>query len=99
MADPRIHELKTWPSEFGAVLDGRKRFEFRRNDRDFAVGDHLHLDKWDPAGGAGAYVYPHDTLICEVTYILEGKFGVPEGFCVMGIEFLERACKLAEDES
>ncbi len=80
------HILKTWPSEFEAVKSGLKTFEWRDcSDRDFQVGDTLLLCKYDP----------HLTRYCEaevkvkVTYILRGQFGIPEGYCIMGIQKME----------
>ena len=52
MSEPRPrtpHELKTWPEFFTETRSGRKKFELRRNDRDFRVGDQLLLKEWDPA--------------------------------------------------
>lgn len=37
------HELKIYPEFFSAVCTGVKRAELRRNDRDYRVGDTLHL--------------------------------------------------------
>lgn len=45
------HELKTWPEFFRATLDGTKKFELRRNDRDYRVGDQLLLKEWNPQAG------------------------------------------------
>lgn len=42
------HELKSWPEFFAPVLNGRKAFELRFNDRDFHVSDVLVLKEWDP---------------------------------------------------
>ena len=42
------HELKTWPEFFIETRGGRKKFELRKNDRDFRVGDQLLLKEWDP---------------------------------------------------
>lgn len=42
------HELKTWPEPFAAMVDGRKAFEIRRDDRNFAVGDALLLREYEP---------------------------------------------------
>ncbi|WP_290567458.1 MULTISPECIES: DUF3850 domain-containing protein [unclassified Leclercia] len=38
-----IHHLKIYPEHFSAVCTGIKRAELRKNDRDFKVGDTLHL--------------------------------------------------------
>jgi hypothetical protein len=44
----KIHDLKSWPEFFGPVLEGRKTFELRKNDRNFMVGDILWLREWEP---------------------------------------------------
>jgi ASC-1-like (ASCH) protein len=41
------HELKCWPEFFKEVKEGRKKFEFRINDRNYKVGDYLILKEWD----------------------------------------------------
>jgi hypothetical protein len=38
-----LHEFKTVPPFYGEIAEGRKRFEIRRNDRDFRAGDFLYL--------------------------------------------------------
>lgn len=48
MGQEVIHELKTWPRFFSAVACGSKTFEVRRDDREFAPGDILHLREWEP---------------------------------------------------
>lgn len=79
----RTHDLKTWPEPFDAVVARNKRFEIRRNDRDFQVDDVLNLRKFDPAAG----VYTGETCQRRVTFILEGgQFGLEPGFVAMGIE-------------
>lgn len=85
----RTHILKTWPEPFAAMADGRKKFEYRRDDRGFAVGDILELWEWDPAPFCRFQNDPpvgltDRHLVFNVTYILRG-FGVPDGFVVMGL--------------
>jgi hypothetical protein len=69
--DARVHDLKIWPVYFDALADGRKTFEYRRNDRDYAVGDVLHLREWEPLaesnGECGAYT--GRTMARRVTYM------------------------------
>ncbi len=42
------HKLKCLPPFFQAVLDGRKTFEVRRDDRGFQAGDDVTLREFDP---------------------------------------------------
>ncbi len=80
------HELKSWPSQFQAMWMGRKRAEFRRDDRGYAVGDLLELREWDPDR-------QQDTgfrLTARVTHLVRGpEVSVPVGFAVLSIEVLD----------
>src|SRR5262249_25106627 len=62
------HELKSWPEPFQAVWTGRKRAEFRRDDRGYGVGDRLELREWDPATGE----YTGFRLTARVTHLARG---------------------------
>ena len=77
------HELKTWPSFFGAIMRGIKKFEIRKDDRGFALGDILHLREWDPDTdkytGAGTWVV--------VTYIVRACPGLEPGYVIMGVGY------------
>ena len=42
------HELKILPQFYRAVLEGRKTFEVRKNDRHYCVGDFISLAEYDP---------------------------------------------------
>jgi len=78
----RTHELKCWPEPFDAIVSGRKRFEFRLDDRGYAVGDVLDLRKWDPR--TFCYIGPRHRV--TVTYILRRAHGMPPCYACMSIE-------------
>lgn len=87
------HQLKCWPKPFWEVFHGRKRFEIRKDDRSFAVGDTLDLREWNPDAlnrstmQATLGVYTGQAIVCSVTYISRGPdWGLPEGLVVMSIE-------------
>lgn len=86
---PKVHDLKSWPEHFRAVSDCSKTFEWRKDDRGFAVGDVLLLREWEPPRdsnepGEGKYTSFHCRRV--VTNILKGgQLGVPHGFVVMGL--------------
>ncbi|QEE49655.1 DUF3850 domain-containing protein [Flavobacterium alkalisoli] len=87
-----LHKLKTLPTHFNAVKDGRKNFEIRKNDRHFQIDDELLLeefepkDYWDPEDPkedryTGSFVHR------RITYIVKGKeYGLKDGYVVLGIE-------------
>jgi ParB family chromosome partitioning protein len=81
------HSLKIWPSYFDAIKSGAKTFEYRKNDRDFAVGDVLLLQEYDPIRGVSVpgLGYTGRRLTAKITYVAQGVFGIPDGYCVMSI--------------
>lgn len=84
-----IHELKCWPEYFIPLADGRKRFEFRKNDRHFHVGDVLRLREYRPGSDySGPPGYTGRETVVRVTYLLDqSRFGdVPDGFVIMSVE-------------
>lgn len=85
----KIHELKSWPEPFDAVEQWTKRHEYRKNDRDFQVGDWLHLRRFDP--GAGEYTGA--SLVVEVTYMTDAKSWAafqPADHCILSIRPLNQ---------
>lgn len=80
MPSNKLHELKTWPPFYEAVVEGRKRFEIRRDDRGFRVNDCLWLCEWIPQTKA----YTGRRFPVRVTY-LTASFA-PEGFVAMSVE-------------
>lgn len=66
--EPITHELKIYPEFFSAVCTGVKRAELRKNDRDYRVGDTLHLLE-TPRGSCnptGEYINVTITHIADV---------------------------------
>lgn len=67
-----MHELKTWPEFFQAIVDGRKNFEVRRDDRGFQAGDTVWLKEWDPSHGGR---YTGRDLKAVIGYVLHHPVG------------------------
>lgn len=75
------HDLKTLPEFFRAVISGKKRFEIRKDDRGFMLGDTLLLHEFDGTHFTG------QTVRCLVTY--RTTYEQKPGFVVLGIELSE----------
>ena len=74
------HELKIYPKYFEAIIDGKKTFEIRKNDRGFRVGDRVVLKEWDNI------VYSGREIHAEIKYILDDKFiGLADGYVAFSI--------------
>lgn len=82
----RTHVLKCWPGPFNAVAAGAKQFEFRRDDRGFEVGDPTPGPICTLSGHHLPRGYTGRNLVRRVTYVLRGRFGVPDGFAVLSLE-------------
>lgn len=81
----KIHELKSWPSQFMAVRGGDKVHEVRVDDRRFVVGDALHLREWCPKNRS----YTGCELLVKVTHITRGgTFELPNNVVCMSIRVL-----------
>lgn len=83
MTNFRSHDLKTYPFYFNAVLVGMKKFEVRKNDRDFKIGDFLYLKEFDPKSKS----FTGRSSTHQIIYILPGgQFGIEEGYVVLGLD-------------
>ena len=83
------HHLKTETEYYQAVEKELKKFELRKNDRDFQVGDILELEYYNPNEPIQLVYNYNPPLIIEVQvkYIINGgKFGLDVDYCVMAIE-------------
>jgi hypothetical protein len=78
-----VHTLKTWPEYFKEVIEGRKKFEVRKNDREFMVNDFIVLQEWDPV----TKQFSGQEALFSITYLLRDavEFGIREGYCVISL--------------
>lgn len=80
MTDKDVIELKCWTPSFQALRNHTKRFEFRKNDRPYAVGKILRQREWNPGTE-----YTGEVDDYEITWILFEGFGIPPGYCIMSV--------------
>jgi hypothetical protein len=74
------HYLKTETQYWQAVEKGEKKFELRKNDRDYRVGDYLHLEEVVSGIKTGRVWMP-----LEIKYIHYGDdmYGLKFGHCII----------------
>lgn len=77
------HNLKCDPEFFQAVLDKKKPFEVRNNDRDFHVGDFINLLEFDR--GTSSYT-GREIKAIKVTYVLKDYAVIADGYVVLGLD-------------
>lgn len=77
----KLHELKILPKYYSKVTTGEKRFEIRKDDRNFAVGDIIRLKEFDGNKYTG-----RDSLY-DIIYKLDGgEYGLEKGYCILSIK-------------
>lgn len=79
------HKLKILSKYYEAILQGKKTFEVRKDDRPFQEGDTLLLEECVTPDGCG---YTGREMKVEVTYILRDSEYVKDGYCIMGIKII-----------
>ena len=77
----RTHVLKILPQYLEDCVSNGKRFEIRKNDRDYQIGDKLILKEWVDGAFTGTYIERWIIYIHHGT----GEFGLAKGYCVLGI--------------
>ncbi|ENC41856.1 ASCH domain protein [Escherichia coli P0299917.5] len=67
----KIHEVKLHAKYFDLVLEGKKRAEFRKNDRNYERGDTLILHEWVQGVFTGRKVEARITDVTDLSDWLE----------------------------
>ena len=75
------HDLKILPEYFEDVASGKKKFELRKNDRNYKVHDMFVLRECLPDKG-----YTGRDYINEIRYIMKDgqEYGLMDGYIIFG---------------
>ena len=78
----QIHELKISPKYFEDVKSDKKRFEIRKDDRDYKVGDLITLKEYENGQYTG-----REIKNIPIIYILRDatEYGLMDGYCILGL--------------
>ena len=76
-----VHELKILPQWFEDIKTGKKKFELRKADRDFKVGDYLYLREFENGEYTGRNCY----VVIKYIFKGTGEYGLSEGYWILGI--------------
>ena len=75
------HELKTINPYFEMVWNGNKKFELRKNDRDFQKGDALVLKEYIPVENR----YTGRTIWCMITCVITYTDAMQKDYVALGL--------------
>ena len=64
------HRLKTLPQYYQPIIEGRKPFEIRKNDRNFYRGDDIILNEWDGKNYTGRFCTGVIEDIFDISFLL-----------------------------
>lgn len=89
----KTHEVKIAASYYGDIVSGKKKFELRKNDRGYKVGDSLKMLEFKDGKHTGC------TIDADITYMLEDYTGLEEGYCILGIDVTTHSEKVSETDT
>lgn len=80
MEHPMIHSVKILPKYY-RHLEYSKKFELRKDDRDYQVGDILELREFENG------CYTGRTSRFKITYVLRNcpEYGLMDGYCILSL--------------
>ena len=79
-----IHTIKILVPYADAIIDGRKTFEVRKNDRGYNAGDIVDFRVVDSVG-LSMFTHPLNEKQYEITYVHSG-LGLEKDYVVFGIK-------------
>lgn len=84
-----LHELKTEKKYYEKSRNNEKSFEFRKNDRDYKVGDDVILREFED----GKYTGRKSPKL-KIIYIFDERdfeyFGIKDGYCIFQLRKMNR---------
>jgi hypothetical protein len=80
-----VHNLKCLPQYFLPLSQEIKTFEYRKNDRNYQIGDWLIIHEYDDQI-SGKIGYTGKSVSRIITYILQDVMNLPKGYCILGIK-------------
>ena len=79
------HIVKIDPEYFDDVVNKVKKFEVRKNDRNYKVGNIIELREFNRKRNE----YTGRTITAEITYILDNEEYVKENYVIFALEILD----------
>lgn len=87
---PKIKHIKKIQSKyFWDIVLNNKRFEIRKNDCNYQVGERVKLVLYDGNTQVGSDNY----IIVKITYILKDipQYGLDKDYCIFGFRICEKS--------
>jgi ParB family chromosome partitioning protein len=79
------HRIKIGQEFLTHILEGKKTFEVRKNDRDYQVGDTIYFMPLENDRKVDVYADGYKGQDFTILYVHQG-LGMQEGYCVLGIK-------------
>ena len=92
-ADHKTHDIKIASSYYEDIISGKKKFELRKNDRGYKVGDSLKMLEFADGKHTGR------TIDADIIYMLEDYTGLEEGYCILGIDVTAHSGQMSETDT